>query len=603
MVMSSGRSTLEKVIGLVSHDCPLLNILFAEARRRYHFVPGQDRTPEAAWSESVRAAVASAFTHDGVVEVIREKLRSLERDSCGLEGSMSSSFEAPVVPKREAASVVYSAEDIEEETTSSEVPPPSEIAKDASCTSWTGYDCDTSDKTTSLGTPRETADVLVRAINAEQNQLDAQCQTPVPPHILSQTDGNDRRDSRIGGVINSEDNDLQPRETSSACSAEGGGDSNRNDFVPPVFLEPAPYCESGVKGRAIGATVLLTCEQHHIFHDNSPSARDDSEPLDGEILISADTEKVVTRDAVLIETTEGHGAVEVEVVKSPVPELTTVCCANGRHGEKDNGTFIHVDAKNSSEKCRFGPETGQTLGGTVRKSEEKRQPAAGGSTLTFNDNKCDIHASVELGLTGLNVEAPIRVNGLSHQTAHSSKDSAAVYLARAITPSTGINEEIPVEETGVEARQRGSAASCVSNEITGGAVQKGHTPREVQSNADDYEDESFEAPVDDEKRVRFSGTDLCKVHQIREKFAPHEIRELFYSAEEFDLMQDELEIEEEEEWQQPVATACEDDADDSNHTGGAAMAVNDDDTAGSYSCEDISLESYSFEVDESNDCF
>lgn len=104
--MADECSTWEDVIRGVSNDRVLLNVLLKEARRSHVLAPRDvNSTAAEAWSNTVQKVVSAAFTADGVVRVLNEKMRSCEMSTGGAAAVKAPSDVVATAPTAVAAAM------------------------------------------------------------------------------------------------------------------------------------------------------------------------------------------------------------------------------------------------------------------------------------------------------------------------------------------------------------------------------------------------------------------------------------------------------------------------------------------------------------------
>lgn len=581
--MSRDCNTLEQVISLVSNDRALLDVLLAGARRLYDFVPGEDhRTPEAAWSDSVRKVVCSAFADDGVVRVLKEKLHSYE--SCHRsEGRVPSRTEEAAGVVAPACEVnVQEGEPVAVDVVTSD-DKPNVLLKSQG-------DCITHGKNDPLTVSGLPVNVLLGAASVEQpNQW---CQ-----HLLTasrqQQERNDLYNSRIDETINVSQNRLQPRKTSPTGPLDGVGNVEQIKNIQKELFESRVDDGKLRIGDACQCEDVLPptiSEQHKVNNDSGIFVAQNIQALDQEFAIST-AETTISED-LLVARASTNCMREIEKARLPTTKLIATRTPN--HVGIENHRGIVADTveellQASPQKTQAGQDGQQTLAEEIKISTDKDTPTSKNNICT--DRLCVEFATNPQQASTTDVAIAPETIVLSREV--EAEDSSVEHLSTRTPAISGMKGRSPFKEEAVP--------SYLSQERIDETIYNRPLLQETRPRVEDYANDPFESFIDDKKHVRFLDSALCSFHQIRAKFEPHELGELFYSAEDFDVMCDELEREEEKEREQsreivggtdngrlicrqePVPTAED-----------VVMVDNK-------SLDDISFESYSFYGDDSGD--
>lgn len=595
--MSGKCRTLEEVISFVSNDRALLDVLVREARRRHDFAQGRDhRTAAVAWSESVRQVVSSAFTDDGVISVLKKKTQLCECEAKRRsEGDLPSSMpSAGTPPQLEVAAAVAPAHgcNVEEMESVKEKGSKTQSKHRRSGGHTVGRRHKAHSGVAVVHTP---------PVGSEQT-LDAST-LPRQGNIERQGDGNKRVNkaydvravpllvvercapSKLGEIQSCElrKTDKAPSESlnihrrpglplneCSGCSIPPAHDDQRapsahsekttapfdgeecgNFSIAPLVLpEPSPFpkhlVEKTITKMLDGEDVLTTV----------PETDGD---CDDDIVIGRGGKETLTNE-------RGIGPIDEVGVKD--------VSFNGLRAKgPPNNKRPHLLRPKWRRRSTLSKTT--TIVHLVRHSQASPGRWQHGRRNTADENvflsehpliKRELRAPDQnISSTKKDVEPPTTAPGdlliPELQTAYTARGRFRApcvvgepnFLATAMS-TAGIEKS---------ASHAGNATAAASSTGQGRVVVEPksllyhESPGVREDTLNDYEYDEFETFSKDKRRVRFLDVALCRVHEIRARFEPHELAELFYSAEELDLMYDELEQEENIEQEQPFQPSNE----------------------------------------------
>lgn len=535
--------TWDDVVRKVSNDRILLEILAREARRKQRLLLRDDRTAHDTWSEAVQYVVSTAFMVDSVVNVLKGLMQLCTGGRQGIEDvpcvlAVEQTLVGSVHGFKNEEEVICSLSEVQGMKAQKYLP---------------HHRCFESDGQSCLGNPMHITDNDVRCSPGREIDDGGSREMPTAEghegthqNPSAQGNGSDNRGS---------ENEHWPNYEHSSRTFSGSSCVERPELYPSVLAKRGG-CPSGRVSDNDCHEDSLDCYVDDTGASYTRERRDERNKL-----FSSNGDKQqpssVTDKTPPLKHGSSSNMGEGGRLAAAAAAAETSGDQEGLERYRDRGESIALPSEHTSE-----------VNSTQRIPEPR--PEAGATYHCAEDNAKD--------------------GGVHHW-------------------ENRVNEEIePMNDSGESGNVSPNEPLCLSSSgripdpmaaLFVGEHQEGQAGNFRTDRG--ANEESKPLIYATKKNVRFLDEALCTVYEIRATFEPHEVEELFYSADDLDRMSDEAE--DDREVERKVLPRSESAEDNGIIPKDSSLGRSIESAIGEESLDELLFDSYKFDEGDSDECF